>query len=64
MVVRRLEEERVNEEVPPQVEKVEQVPQGFQGNQGARYSQVPILLGSNDVPVVSHEITNGRVERH
>ena len=28
MDARRLEEERVNEEVPPQVEQVEQVPQG------------------------------------
>ena len=28
MAVVRLEEERVNEEVPPQVEQVEQVPQG------------------------------------
>ena len=31
-------EERVNKEVPPQVE---QVPQGSQGVQGARDSQVP-----------------------
>ena len=38
MASRRLEEERVNKEVPPQVE---QVPQGSQGVQGARDSQVP-----------------------
>ena len=38
MDARRLEEERVNEEVPPQVE---QVPQGGQGVQGAQDAQVP-----------------------
>ena len=41
MVVKRLEEERVNEEVPPQVEQVEYIPQDGQGSQGAHDSQVP-----------------------
>ena len=38
MASRWLEEEKVNEEVPPQVE---QLPQGGRGVQGARDSQVP-----------------------
>ena len=38
MTSRRLEEERVDEEVPPQVE---QVPQGGQLVQGDQNSQVP-----------------------
>ena len=41
MAARRFEEERVNEEIPPQVEQVEKVPQGGQGVQSAKYAQVP-----------------------
>ena len=58
MVVKRLEEERVNEEVPPQVE---QVPQGGQGVQGAKDAQVPPqcdpipnVEGSIEVPEMSN----------
>ena len=40
MTARRLEEERMNEEIPPQVEKVEQVPQGGKRIQGAHGAQV------------------------
>ena len=40
MAVRRLEEESVNEEVPPQVYRVGNVPQGGQGFQGAQDAQV------------------------
>ena len=61
MAARRLEEERVNEEVPPQVEKVEQVPQGGQGIQGDQNSQVtpkgdPItnVEGGIEVPKMSN----------
>ena len=39
----------VQEEIPPQVEEVEQVPQG---------DQVPFLGGGNDVPVVAPELSN------
>ena len=34
------------EEIPPQVDQVEQVPQGAKG------AQVPIVGGGNDIPVV------------
>ena len=50
MSARRLEEGRVDEEVPPQVE---QVPQGAQGD------QIPIVGRGNDVSVVPPEMTNG-----
>ncbi|XP_069144512.1 uncharacterized protein [Solanum lycopersicum] len=40
LAARRIEEERVNEEVPSQVDKVEQVPQGGQRVQGAQDSKV------------------------
>ncbi|TMX05346.1 hypothetical protein EJD97_023717, partial [Solanum chilense] len=40
MASRRMEEEMVNEEVPPQVEKVEKVPQGGKGVQGVKDAQV------------------------
>ena len=45
----RLEEGRVEQEVPPQVE---QVPQG------AQVHQVTIVEGGNDDPVVSPEFSN------
>ena len=41
ITTRRYEDERVNEEVPPKVEQVEQVPQGGQVTQGAQDAQVP-----------------------
>ncbi|TMW95587.1 hypothetical protein EJD97_008631 [Solanum chilense] len=52
MTARRLEEGKVNEEIPPQVEQV---------LQGARNTQVPIVEGGNDVPVVPLEMTNGEI---
>ena len=42
----------VQEEIPPQVEEVEQVPQG---------DQVPFLGGGNDVPVVAPELSNSDI---
>ena len=48
-LVRRVEENDVNEEIPPQVQKV---------SQG---DQVPIVGRSNDVPVVPREMTNGEI---
>ena len=50
MASRRLEEGRVNEEVPPQVK---QVLQGTQGAQGAQGVQIPIRGQGNEVMVVS-----------
>ena len=41
MATRRLEEERVNEEVPPQAQQVEQVPLGGKEVQGDKDAQVP-----------------------
>ena len=41
---RRVEENEVIEEIPPQVEEVYQVTQG---------DHVPIVEGSNDIPVVT-----------
>ena len=40
MTTTRLEEERMIEEIPPQVEKVEHVPQGGKGIQDAQGAQV------------------------
>ena len=42
-LARRVEENDVQEEIPPQVEEVEKVPQGTQGD------KVPIVGGRNDV---------------
>ena len=44
---------RENQKIPPQVEKVEQVPQDTQGD------QVHIVGGGNDVPVDPSEMTSG-----
>ena len=41
MASRRLEEERINEEIPTRVEHVEQVPEGGKGVQGAHGAQMP-----------------------
>ena len=42
----------MQEEIPPQVKEVEQVPQGALGG------QVPIMKGGNDVLEVYQELTN------
>ena len=59
MASRRLEEERMNEEIPPQVE---QVPQDGQGVQGAQVppqgDDIPNVEGGNEVPVVHSDLTN------
>ena len=44
---KRVEENEVQEEIPPQVEDVEPVPQG------AQCDQVPIMGGGDDVPELS-----------
>ena len=45
---RRVEENEVQEEIPLEVEEVEQVPQGAQGD------QVPIVGGGDDAPELSN----------
>ena len=45
---RRVEDNEVQEEIPPQVEDVKQVPQGAQGD------QVPIVGEVNDPPELSN----------
>ena len=52
---RRVVENDVNEEIPPQVEKV------LQGAQDVEDDQVPIVGGGNEVPVVPPEMTNGEI---
>ncbi|TMX05787.1 hypothetical protein EJD97_024853 [Solanum chilense] len=52
---RRVEENEVQEEIPPQVEEVEIIPQSAQSD------QVPIVEGGNDVPVVPLELTNREI---
>ena len=49
---RRVDENDVHEEIPTQVEEVEQVPQD---------NQVPIVGGGNDVPVGPSEFTNSYI---
>ena len=57
--VRRVEENDVNEKIPPQVEQVEQVPQGAQYDQDPfQDDQVPIMIGGNDILVVSPQISD------
>ncbi|XP_069146585.1 uncharacterized protein [Solanum lycopersicum] len=53
MTARRSQEGRVNEEIPPLVEQVEQVLQGAQG------VQVPIVEEGNDVSEDPHEFLDG-----
>ncbi|TMW89911.1 hypothetical protein EJD97_016460 [Solanum chilense] len=55
---RILEENDVNEEIPPQVEQVIQGDQAAQVYQG---DQVPIVGGGNDVLVVPPKMTNGDI---
>ena len=52
MTARRSERRRVNEEIPPQVEKV---------HRGARNAQVPIVEGGKYVPVFPPGMTNWEV---
>ena len=58
MTTRRLEEERVNEEVPLQLEKVPQGGQGVQGSQDAQVSTegdpIPIVERGIEVPEMSN----------
>ena len=58
MAARRLEEDWVNEEVPPQVEKVSQSGQGVQGAQNAQVppqgDPVPNVDGGIEVPEMSN----------
>ena len=54
MTARRFEEDRVNEEVHPHVEQVEQVPQGGHDVQGAQDAQVP--LQGDPIPNVERDI--------
>ncbi|TMW86493.1 hypothetical protein EJD97_021303 [Solanum chilense] len=64
MDARRLEEGRVNKNIPPQVEKVEKVLKGAQRCQGAqssRNAQVPIVEEGDDVLVVPPEMTNREI---
>ena len=65
MAGRRLEEERVNEEIPPQVKQVEQVPQGGQGVQGSKVppqgDNIPNVEGVNEVPVVHLKFTSQEI---
>ena len=59
---RRVEENFVNEDILPKIQKVEKVLQGTQGDQGSRDAYVPIMKGSNDVLVVPPETTNGEIK--
>ena len=62
MTTRRLENERMNKEVPPQVQKVPQFGQGVQGAQAPPQGDlVPNVEGGNGVPVVSLDLTNQEI---
>ena len=52
---RRVEDNQMQQETSLQVEKVDEVPQGFQGD------QVPNVEGGNEVPEVYPELTNREV---
>ena len=65
MAALSLEVKRMNEEIPPQVQRVEQVPKDGQGLQGATGAQVPPegdripnVEGGNVVSVVHPDLTN------
>ncbi|TMX04216.1 hypothetical protein EJD97_010645 [Solanum chilense] len=49
-----MEEERVNYEIPPQVEKVEKVPRDGQGVQRSQGDPIPNLEGDIEVPEISN----------
>ena len=56
---RRVEENDVNEEIPPQVEQVLQYGQGVQGAQvPPQGDDIPNVEGGNEVPVVHSDLTN------
>ena len=65
MAARMLEEERMNEEIPPQVEQVPQDGKGFKGAQGGQVSpqgdRIPNVEGGNEVPVVHSDLTNQEI---
>ena len=48
-LTRRVEENNVHEEIPPQVEEVEEVPEGAQGNQVPDVSVVPPELNNSAI---------------
>ena len=52
---RRVMENYMHEEIPPQVEQVSQCSQGVQGD------QVPIVEGGNDATVVPPELSNSDI---
>ena len=52
----------MNEEIPPQVEQVEQVLKGSQESQGTRDDQILIVEGGNDIPVTPPGITDGDIK--
>ena len=54
MAARRIEEVRVNEEVPSQVDQVVKLPQGGEGVHGAQDAQVP--LQGDPIPNVERDI--------
>ena len=54
-LARRVKENDVEEEIPPQVDVVENVSQGSQGN------QLPIVGLGNDVPVIPPELSNSDI---
>ena len=52
----------MNEEIPPQVEQVEQVLKGSQESQGTRDDQILIVEGGNDIPVTPPGFTDGDIK--
>ncbi|TMW83450.1 hypothetical protein EJD97_001646 [Solanum chilense] len=58
MVARRVDERRVNEEIPPQVKQVEQV---LKDGHVQQCAQFPIVGGGNDVPVVPTDMSSGEI---
>ena len=62
MTTRRFENERINKEVPPQVEKVPQFRKHVQGAQAPPQGDlVPNVEGGNGVPVVHLDLTNQEI---
>ncbi|TMX03627.1 hypothetical protein EJD97_015296 [Solanum chilense] len=58
MTTRRVEEERMNEEIPPLVEQVLQSEQASQGVQATQGEKVPIRSQRNEVLVVPTDMNN------
>ena len=65
MAARRLEEERMNKEIPPQVEQVDKVPPHVQGVKGSQVppqgNHIPNVEGGNEVSVVHPDLTNKEI---